>query len=1407
MKHLIKKNLFQGGGKSKPKPTPAILKPPKLDNYEILNSYSVAEIVDLISDGPIEGLVNQNGQTLGKQASILQGVYLDNTPIQQTSVYFPINASDVIGSLEISSSLNVLGDIYYSDNSYKTYFHKPFVVLNGLNLTTKIPERRLLATQTKQGVANAKDEYYSPIVDDILVDGISKNGWELKGNTKNVKPISGPIYFENSASKLEVHYIDPNQSLFASDTLLPKTLLSKLETSLKELSGDSPDQEKFFNNQVLKKIQELKGKASKEKFNWNSKNTVYIVVEIADKNNPKELNDGAVATKSIFDSKGVFKTVSFELENFSRNIPQNQIYKLLVPTVDTDNQYTNKVYGCLVIAIPTTYRSTKGNVQNFGANSSVNSYDYYYNRQFISDLSGFITENTKLIFKIGEESSYQNKAAKYNFLNISCELKNGQEYQDPLEYFKNIYVDHDYTTPLSGPFIAGYETRRIDGNWKTNGFGPQNPKLNLSLNEQEGSNDLRAATVGNAQQSYSEWNNDNEYDEDAIAITHTIENPEVSSVFFTLAISNLSDTVAKSTSDQRELGDKVPAIVEIEVEWGKISNGEISNAKTKKYAVIAMVEGQMLIDFGSPDLESIENDYFKAVRDVSNISKSTFDQAVLSKPFILPKLTNQENPSSVKRYIKVKKLSTETNSVLLKKEIALYKVTEIIEQNLSYPFSAIAGIKIDARTFGSVPERTYDCRLKLVNVPMNYYPLSADRSDNRYIKSASQYTSPNLVYDGDWDGQFKMEWTDNPAWIIYDLLTSKRYGLGAYIDESQINKWELYKIGRFCDAVDSNGYFQGVSDGIGGLEPRYSCNILFKDQTKIFDAINIVASLFRGSVFFSNSEIHFLDDRPKEPIALFTNSNVKDGVFNYINNRRDLQFNTVEVVYLDRFDNYQTKIEYVQDEADIRKRGVFKTDINTLGVTSRAMARRIGQHLIYQTIKENQSIEFSAGLDSLLCRPGDLVIVEDEMKTMSTNYGRILEKNIAEKTLRIDNFYDSGSFTGRVTVYTPTGYTTNEELNDIAILNRNRVPYFDVLTGLIEPSDDVLTGRYYFSGYVGGYPTGYPNIGNPFPTQFPLYTGSGYSGHSLFCYYNTGYTGFVFATGLPYQDNDTFDKVITNTGISDITYFDTGVDSTGFRYSSASSTKRTAPSGNVADRIDVPFDSYHGILESEINTINNPQITTFNVTGHDSNYAYGSELFLDQNDININLLQFVGEGSVYRIERKNASDQIYKIISIREQNQNEYSVSASKYDTGKFQEIENHITSDFLPQTYANSVAQAAIGINKLAAPVITLFNTGTFGTTFSLTGTWSGVANATGYTAQIINNDSSDTYRQTSSSLNFGVTGLIYGGRWLLNVQALGNNTTYTSSDIATSGKLILNTPIPSTPYDRAFITNFNVK
>jgi hypothetical protein len=1367
MKHLINKNLFQGGGKDKPKPQPPLLKPPQLGAYRMLNSYSVAEVIDLISDGPIEGIVNQNGYRLGQGSSILQGIYLDNTPIEKTPSQqsSTLQAQDIIGDLKIYEILNQLGELYYNENNtLRKDFHKPKIVLNSKKKkTSQFPESNIISTNTKEA-GSAKQSYYSPIIGKQLGQtNNTGNGWEWKGNLND----DSARFFRTQTLDLEVHYENVNKSLFSEGSLL-KEFKNKLTNSNLNIGANA---QKLINEKIIEKIISLEDSIKNKKFDWSTTNTCFVVVKIQGK-----LEQGQNTDKSYFKNQKP-REVSFELSNFSENIPQKQIHKLIVSKVDQSNNYLMDVEGCLVIEIPTTYAKYEGideqalnairkQAKGAASNFILKNYDYYYRRQFFSDLSGFIKKNTKLVFKNGPESDILGPS-KYNFSGVSCEFRDGDEFQTPLNNFTNIYIDYDYGSPLSGPFRTSGIVRRIQGNWKNR--GASNPDLNILIGQEEGSNDQRSQSAGK-QQSFSDWNNDNQYDESPVPIIHTIENPNVSSVFFTLSISNLSDTLSVASSQERELGDKVPAIVEIEVEWGKISNGKNLASQTRRYAIAAIVEGQMLIDFGSPDLKDEEDKLKSSLDSVRDLETDKIGKpAVLSNPFELPDLDKGENPSVTKRYIKITKLSAETNSVLLKKEISLYKVTEVLEQNFSYPFSSIVGMKLNATSFGSVPERTYDCRFKKIQIPSNYKPLQDNGIDKRYIKSESDYAVPNLVYDGDWDGQFIEGWTDNPAWIIYDLLTSKRYGLGSYLEPDQINIWELYKIGRFCDAVDSEGYFEGVSDGVGGLEPRYSCNIVFREQTKIFDAINIVASLFRGSVFFSNSEIQFLDDRPRDPISIFTNSNVKDGVFNYINNRRDQQFNTVEVAYLDRFDNYQTKIEYVQDEADIRKRGIFKTDINTLGVTSRAMARRIGQHLIYQTIKENQSIEFRAGLESLLCRPGDLIIVEDEMKTRSTNYGRILNKDVSLRSLDIDNFYDTGSFSGKVTVYSPTGFTTSDELESIVSLQRNRVPYFDITGNLLEPSDSALTGRYYFSGYIAGYVTG-----NPFglSNQFPLYTGSGTS-EKIFCYYNTGATGFVFSTGFAYTNNNLYDKVICSTGLMDVTYFESGADQTGYRYDSASPNKRGATFDKINENFVVEFkNSYQGILDSEISTVNNPQITTFDISST-TNLDYGARLFLDPNDININLLPLVSEGSIYRIQRKNATDQIYKIISIREENQNEYNVYASKYDTGKFKEIENHITSDFLPETFTTSVPVInGREIIQLNPPNINTFTTGSISSTgFSLSGSWNSVTDATGYLINIENltTRSSRSIIQTSSP--FDISGLQDMGYWEMRILSLAES------------------------------------
>jgi hypothetical protein len=1402
MKHFLNKKMLQGGGKSKPKPQPAILRPPEIGNFKILNSYSVAEVVDLVSDGPIMGLVNQNGQDLGKLGqSILQGIYLDNTPIQTTSTKLDESANtDIIYSIDIHDILNKFGDQYYDYNTNSYIYKETRQSVPSKNLNIDYNVSNLL-------VANnlANKTYFSFFTD--------SGQWSFIGKKSSTSPqvLSSDIsaYFSGSGADAEIHY--RRDSLFITNTILNK-LETELSAEANSNINNTLQRSVVANAQTnLKNFKSQYFDSLDHNFDWEKSQNAFLVVKIGSRNSKKiisSLNTSLNSAADPSDNKKLANTF-FSLGKFANSFPASDIQTILVPSIDSNNNYKNEIFGCLIFRL-TLYPSQKSVGLNLLSNSM------YFNNTI-----PFSSRDISINFYKGAEKNSTSKASKYNFLNVSAEFNDGSETQEPLQYFKNIFVDFDYNSRLIGPFRTSRQVQRL---LDLNATNVNDAKLNMSLStaivdDGEGSLDTRALALS-ATQDYASWNADNYFDEDAIAITHTVENPNVNSVYVTLAISSLSDTVEIDRAGFVPLpepgktrtvnaGSKIPSILNIKVEYGKMTNGQIDETSKmiRVFSVMALIEGQMLLDLGCPD-SKVSSDLTSTVKEFSSADNSLEEigDGVL---FSLPELQIGENPTDTKRYIKVTKLSTETNSILINKEVLLNKVTEIVDNQLSYPFSSLVGIKLDARSFSSVPERSYDCRLKKIKIPKNYFPLNADGSDKRYINKNSSYDSSNQIYLGDWDGTFQEGWTDNPAWIIYDLLTSKRYGLGSYIEESQINKWELYKIARFCDAVNDDGYFIGISDGVGGLEPRYSCNIVFREQTKIFDAINVVASLFRGIVFFSNSEIHFLDDRPRIPIAIFSNTNVKDGIFNYTNMRRDQQFNTVEVAYLDRFDNYQSKIEYVQDELDIRKRGIFKTTINTLGVTSRAMARRIGQHIIYQTIKENQTIEFTAGLESLLCRPGDLVIVEDELKTRSSNYGRILDINVAEKSLTIDNAFDSESLNNTITVYTPTGYSTSQELNDLQYINRSRSEYFDVTTGLINSSYNYLTGRYYFSGYTDKI-TGIDYL---YGIQYPIYTGkSSFNNENLYCYYSMPASGFIFSTGKSYQNNTVYDKIISNTGLSDIfgiMVAGGGNKATGFVYKTNGNYRDTV-SGSIsgAFKFRNQNESYQGALSSEIESTNHSQITRFALSGY-APLDFGSKVYISGGDINVNLVSKIALGSPYRLERKNASDQIYKIISIREQNQNEYSVVASKYNTGKFVEIENFIAEDFLPNTYSDApLTINNVQINQLSTPVITSFSGSNLTANgFSLASSWqTGGNGVTGNKVEIYNTLSNEYYSEVFSSNISGylLTDLTNLGQWKFKLTYLADGR-YLNSDPKETGAFVAYSGT-LTAISKPIVSNFSI-
>ena len=944
-----------------------------------------------------------------------------------------------------------------------------------------------------------------------------------------------------------------------------------------------------------------------------------------------------------------------------------------------------------------------------------------YTIQNLGSVIGRIVKPKSLFDDLASRVSLvENTTRKFNWSNVFCEFRRGGAKQIPLNYFKDVHTDYPYSYTLIGPFsVSRNVVQRIkqgDGSLKKDGIYPRLNFASQTVPEmdedylaaiEEGSNDFRSST----EKDYSTWDVlDQDYEEEAQALTHIIENPNVGSVWFTLTVDALKDTVEKTVGDiekpELDAGAPLPSVVNFRVETGLVDySGNTTVTYAKLFQITAMVESTALLDIGNED--NAENpEYFDYVNQFDDIGEDDGSGGIVDKGGMFTEFqledvqsygseldTRSKEHTAKRRFIRITKLSTETNSTLIFKELGVLKVTERVKGQLNYPYSAYNGIKIDARVFSDIPTRSYDTKLKKVRIPSNYFPTYRNGKDKRYYDDALLLSTSNeegrLLYKGDWDGTFKFEWTDNPAWVLYDMITNERYGLGSFVEDSSVNKWDLYKIARFCDAVDSGGYFVGVSDGRGGLEPRFSCNIIFSDETKAFDAVNTIASIFRGVVYYNNSTIEFSDDRPKEPVALFTSSNVKEGVFTYSNYQRDEQINTVEVVYIDRYDGWRTKIELVENQSDIANRGIFKKTINAYGITSKAMARRAGEHLLYQTTKENQNVAFSCGMESLLCKPGDLVVIDDDLKSFKSNFGRVLDINNEDKSIRISNKFSDTDFDPEVTLYKPSALTDIESIEEEVALIRQRLDSFTILGNsqdLINTTGwSYMLGDWAFSNYESGYSNVYDNNGdyvNPLQEEYALYKNKNSSftdpsGVSTL-WFNTGVTGWVFSTG-EYKDSEANNLFILEPDLFDfnhlqfpdtsslqktsLKYYDTGaVDKRGdFIDYFTGGFSYTDPSTDLL--------YYNGTPSQDSLIGSNIQIFSVPTTGFE-NFDYGAKLYADQNDMNSSLLRFVPPGTPYRVKIKNEEKAIYKITSIKEEDRNEFSVVAAKFDTGKYDQID-----------------------------------------------------------------------------------------------------------------------------------------
>ena len=520
-------------------------------------------------------------------------------------------------------------------------------------------------------------------------------------------------------------------------------------------------------------------------------------------------------------------------------------------------------------------------------------------------------------------------------------------------------------------------------------------------------------------------------------------------------------------------------------------------------------------------------------------------------------------PQKKDRFIKVFRTDNELapNNVKFQKSLSVGTISEIVEENFNYPHSALMGMIFDARAFSNPPTRRFDCKLTKVSIPSNYNP------EIKY-------------YRGNWDGQFKLkkEWTDNPAWIFYDLAVNERYGVGKFgFKEQFVDKWNLYSIGKYCDEFVPTGHtgkyadmdftcttgsititIDDSSDTLGGnallerypeggtvclfstknsdsedldkaykrlifnpsydnstqkftftivqipdaqevfqnypavkvaflnqagtligdafvkeyliknqdsssafvstylggdpldlttvsgkattqfeqyrplLESRFRCNLYLDKKQNAFNALNDIAALFRGMIYWSSGYITASNDQSREAVMLFTNANVQNGDFAYSGSSLISRTTAVTVRFSDEYDSYKPKVEYLEDSAGMREYGYNEKEIVALGVTSRGQAHRLAKWMLYTVQTETDTIQFTSGQEASYLKPGDVVKVQDKLKTSKRYGGRVVDIDYGAKTLTLDHGIEEDISGQTITSIVPKANKTVRELDKSA---------------------------------------------------------------------------------------------------------------------------------------------------------------------------------------------------------------------------------------------------------------------------------------------------------------------------------------------------------------------------------------
>ncbi|BEM76410.1 host specificity protein [Serratia marcescens] len=313
--------------------------------------------------------------------------------------------------------------------------------------------------------------------------------------------------------------------------------------------------------------------------------------------------------------------------------------------------------------------------------------------------------------------------------------------------------------------------------------------------------------------------------------------------------------------------------------------------------------------------------------------------------------------------VRVRRLTPNANSAKIADRMNIEAITEVIDAKLRYPNTALLYVEFDAKQFQNIPKISCKPRGRVIRVPDNYDPETRE-------------------YNGVWTGGFKWAYSDNPAWVFYDLILSDRFGLGDRIDSTQVSETELYRIAQYCDQL--------VPDGKGGdgKEPRFICNVYIQSREEAWTVLSDLAAIFRGMTCWGQNQLVALMDMPRDTDFIYTRANVIDGKFTYSSSSERTRYSTAMVSWSDPTNHYQDAIEAVFERELVLRYGVNQTEITAIGCTRQSEANRRGRWALLTNSKD-RLVTFNVGLDGLLSLPGHVIGVADPLFAGRAIGGRI----------------------------------------------------------------------------------------------------------------------------------------------------------------------------------------------------------------------------------------------------------------------------------------------------------------------------------------------------------------------------------------------------------------------------------